>query len=98
MELNVHLDERFLHVLNMGSSVANKIVPVSPVTAKNTDLIFGTKGRRQKTLAVQTLDPLAVQNICFTPWHIFDVAGIDQFYLETACFENLKKRNPIHPR
>ena len=45
---------------------------------------------------MKILDPLAVAHIALAARHVFDVASIDQSDIDTASFEDLKKRNPIH--
>ena len=46
VQLDVHLGKGFLHVLNMGTGVADESVPLPPVTAQHTDIVFRAKGAR----------------------------------------------------
>ncbi len=46
---------------------------------------------------MQTLNPLAIQDIAFAPADILHLPGIDQQHLETHPLQDLENGNPIHP-
>ena len=46
VQLDVHLGEGFLHVLDVGAGVEDESIPLPPVTAQHTDIVFRAKGAR----------------------------------------------------
>ena len=44
---------------------------------------------------MQILKPLAILDIGFSTWNIFDMPGVDQHDLETIGIQYLKDGNPI---
>ncbi len=47
---------------------------------------------------MQLLEPLRVIDVRLPPWHLLDVAGIDQHDLEAASLKDLEYGNPVHAR
>ena len=96
-ELDIHLLQGFLHMLNMGGPVFNEHGPLTQVAAQHHDLGFWPEGGTQQPITVQALDPLAILHIALAPRHVLDVAGVDQIDLQTALFQQLEDRDPVHP-
>lgn len=58
-ELDVHLGERLLHMLNVTGGVANECIPMTPETAYGTDLGRWAEGGAKQANGVEVLQPLA---------------------------------------
>jgi hypothetical protein len=44
---------------------------------------------------MKVLNPLAVGNIGLPAWHVLDVMGVDEPYVNLALLQNLKQRDPV---
>jgi len=98
VQVQIHLIQRLLHVLNMFDRHPDQIVSMAEETAELADVLRRTKRRRQQPIRMQLLEPSTIEAIRFrTPRDIFDVAGIDESDLKASGLEDLKQWNPVHP-
>ena len=72
LELDVHLGQRLLHVLDMVGSVLHQHGPMPQVAAQTPDVRVWPEGSRQQSVGVQLLQPLAVQHVGLAPRHVLD--------------------------
>ena len=97
-QLDVHLRERLLHALHLPALASQKHPALAPQRAQHTNFFARTKRATKQSVGHELLQPLAVQHIGFAARDIFDVARIDQKYFETARFQKLEQRDPVHAR
>ena len=96
-EQQVHLDEGFLHPLDIGAGGLDEDVAVTHERAKGEDRPGGAEAPAQQADTVQLPQPLAILNVALAPRHVFDVAGVDEQDLEAAGFEDVVDRDPVDP-
>lgn len=96
-QLQVHLDQSLLHVLDVAGLVAEEHVPLPRHRAQGTKIALGLKRALQQAEGHQLLQPLAIEHVRFAPGHALDVAGIDQEDGETPRFQQIVEGNPVHP-
>jgi len=82
-------------MLDMRGGVADQIHPLPDVAAQGTNLLWRSKSSFQKTIGVQSLQPLAIQYIAFAARYVLDMTGIDQLYLKSLALQDFKNGNPI---
>ena len=87
MNLEVHLIERLVDMLNVPAGVAHERVALAPECSHATHFGGGAKSRPEETNGVQVLEPLAVHHVCFATGHVLHVAGIDQANLDLRLLE-----------
>ena len=95
VDLEVHLGEGFLDVLDMAAGITGEGGPMPEEGAHGANLFGGPKAGAQQTDRVQILKPLAVTDVGFATGEIFAVAGIDQTDFQAGGFEDLEEGNPI---
>src|SRR6516164_2226254 len=98
MNLQIHLIQRLLHVLEVDGGQLNQVVSMPPQRADGADFLVGAERTAQKTYGVQMLNPLAVFHVGLSARHVFQVLSVDQAGLDLPLFQDLKQRNPIHAR
>jgi hypothetical protein len=81
---------------DMGGAMLNEVGAMAQEGAQRHQVRFGPKGGRQQAIAVQGLNPLAVQHITFPSGDPLEGLSTDQAAVETAGFKFLKQWNPIH--
>src|SRR5712671_2920176 len=98
MELDVHLIQGFLHVLDVNRCHLNQSVAMAKNRTDIADRLFWPEGRAKQAHCVQVLKPLAILDVCLPPWYVLHMTGIDKKNLESPRFEQLEKRYPVHAR
>jgi len=98
MQLDVHLIERFLHVLNVDRCHLHETLAMSPKGPESTDGLRGAVGGAEKAYRMEVLQPLAIGDVGFAARHVLDMTGVDQAHPEAAVFQDLKERNPENAR
>jgi hypothetical protein len=96
VQLNVHLHQRLLHVLDVRGCVLDHAFAMAKVRSQRRDLRSRTEARPQKPVRVQLLDPLGIVDVRLPPRHILRVPRVDKQDLEAFRLENLEDRNPVH--
>ena len=94
-ELEVHLLEGFLHVLNLAGAALNQVGPVADEGAQGADVFGGTEGGAEEAVGVKLLNPLAVEDVGLAAGDVLDVTRVDQVNLETLFFEDFVDGNPV---
>jgi hypothetical protein len=95
MELEVHLHEGFLHMLDVCRRILDEPFPVAQVGPKTGDVRARAEAGSQKPELMQLLKPLGVVVIGLPSGYLFYFTGIHQDYLETVGFKDFKDRDPV---
>ena len=95
VELNIHLCQRLLHVLDVRSCVFQKTLALTHVGSQLRNLSFGPKTGPQQSKRMEPLQPLRIADIGFAPRHVLGIARIDKTHSKPACIEKLEDRNPV---
>ena len=98
VQVEMHLIQRLLHVLNMLDRHLEEILPMAEETAEPANVLRRAKRGGQQPIAMQLLQPPTIAAIRFgASRDILDVAGIDESDLKASGLEDLKQWNPVHP-
>ena len=95
MNLQIHLGERFVHVLDMLRGHLHQLLAMAHDGTHRTDLIFGPEGGAQQSHRMKELNPLTLVPVGAAARHVFHVPRIDEAGPETSLLEHLVHRNPI---
>jgi hypothetical protein len=90
MNVQVHLIQRLLHMLQVNGRNLDQTVPVPPERTNRTDLVIRPKRSPKETNGVEVLQPLTILHICFPPGYIPDVLSVDQHDLDAPFLKNLE--------
>jgi len=63
MELQVHLRQRLLHVLNVGRGVVQQPFPLAQIGSQDRDLALRLETAAQQAVGVQSLEPLGIADL-----------------------------------
>jgi hypothetical protein len=63
--------------------------------AEDADIIGGAEGALKKTVSMELLDPLAVEDISLAAGDVLDMTGVDEEDLKTALVEDFKDGDPV---
>ena len=91
-KLQVHLRQGLLHMLDMRGRITHQIHPLPHIGAQGAHLLGRAEGAFQQPIAVQPLQPLAVQHVALAAGHVLDMTGIDQPNLQPPALQDLKDR------
>src|SRR5689334_3833230 len=83
-------------MLHMNAGQLDQIVAMPHQRTDFADRLFGTKRGFQQTHRMQILKPLAIQHVGFATGNMVHMLGIDEMDFNTARFQNLKQRYPVH--
>ena len=95
MELNVHLGQRLLHMLDVRGRVLKKTLALTHVGSQLRNLSFGSKAGPQQSKRMEPLQPLGIADISLAPRHVLGVTRVDKKHSEPPCIEKLENRNPV---
>jgi len=95
-QLEIHLLQRLLHVLNLTGAALDQVVAMARQGAQGADVFGGTKGCLKQAVGVQLLNPLAVQDIRLATRHLLEVPRVDQVDTKAFGLEQVIDGNPIH--
>ncbi len=97
VQLHVHLIERLLDAQEVVAAGAHEALAVAHQGTHRADCGGRPEGCVEQSHAVQVLQPLAVLHVTLAPWHVLDMARVDQADLEAAALQDLEKRDPVDP-
>lgn len=98
VQVEMHVIQRLVPVLNMLDGPLDQIVARAEETAEPAQVLRRTKRRRQPAIRMQLLEPPTIQAIRFRAARdMLDVTSIDQGDRKPAGLEHLKERDPVHP-
>src|SRR2546430_16862200 len=89
VQMEIHLIQRLLHMLNMLHGHPDQIFPMAEQTAELANVLRRPKRRCQQAIRMQLLEPSTIEAIRFrAPRHIFDMARIDEGNLKASGLQN----------
>ena len=97
VQLQVHLRQRLLHVLDVRGGAIEQTLALAQVVAQRRDLGVRAEAGAQQPVFMQPLQPLGVADVGLAPRHVLGVAGVDQHDCETALLQHLVGRDPVDP-
>ena len=97
-QLQIHLQQRLLHVQDVRGAMLDQGGAVTEQTAQGAHLGIGSKRAAQQAQTVQLLNPLAIEHVALATGHMLEMPTIDQKHFEAARFEHFKDRNPVDAR
>jgi hypothetical protein len=97
-ELQIHLDERLLHPLDVHRGALHERVTMAQVRAQRDDRRRRAKAPAHKPNAVQITEPLRIGDVGLAPWQIADMPRVDQLHRDAPRLKDLVDRNPEDSR
>ena len=85
MEVQVHLGQRLLHVLNVGGRVIEQPLTLAQVCAQSGDLALRPEAAPQQPVLMQALQPLCVADVGLVSRDVLGVASIHQHTSNPRC-------------
>ena len=98
VQLQVHLHQGLLHVLDVRCRIIAQTLLVPQVGPDPDDRIPGPKACPEQPMFVQLLEPLSIVDVGLPSGHVLGMTGVHQQHLQPGLFENLEHRNPVHAR
>lgn len=95
VQLDVHLVQGFLHMLDVRGTVADKHIALAGNSAEASDLFCWTEGSGEQAVAVKLLEPLAIEDVGLFAGDVFHVAGIDEADFNASMLEDIIQRYPV---
>ena len=89
MQVQVHLIERLLDVLDPHGPAFDQALAMALQGAQPANGVFGAKRCPEQSVTVQLLQPLAILHVALTSRHMLDLSRIDQEDFKTCFFELL---------
>ncbi len=93
MELQVHLRQSFLHVLDVRARIVQQPFTLTQVAPQDGNLALQPETGPEQPILMQPLQPLGITDVGLASRHVLGVAGIDQDDLEAALVEDLEGRD-----
>jgi hypothetical protein len=94
VQLDIHLHQGLLHVLNVRGGIVQQPFSLAQVGAQCRQLAFRSEAGPQQPVFVQP-QPLNIADIGLATRDVLGVTGVDQHHFEAALIENLERRNPV---
>jgi hypothetical protein len=98
VKLHVHLLESLVHQENLARAAVDDPFALAPVGPQAGDVLGRTESLGQKSVAVELLAPLAVQNVGLAAADMPCLTAIEKKRLETSVLQDLVHRHPVHTR
>lgn len=96
MQLQVHLHQRLLQVLDVRGSVFCQTFALAHERTQGGDLRFRAETATEQAVGVQLAQPSRVVHIGFAAWHVLGVAGIHEDDLEAMRLQDLEGWYPVN--
>jgi len=97
MQLQVHLGQRLLHVLDVRRRVVQQPLALPQVGAQSRHLGLRLEAWAQQAVFVQALQPFGVTDVGLAPWDVLGIPGVHQHHLEPTLLQDLVDRDPVDP-
>ncbi len=97
MQLQVHLGESLLHVLDMRGGILEQPLALTQIRAQFRNLGFRLEAGAQQAIGMEPLEPLRILHVRLAPGHLFGVPRIDQKHLKAVVLQDLEDRDPVNP-
>jgi hypothetical protein len=85
----------FLHVLDVSGAVAQEHIALTGDGAEAADLFGRAEGGSKQSVAVELLEPLAIEDIGLFARDVLHMAGINEADLDAGMLEDVIQRNPV---
>jgi len=95
-QLDVHLLQGLLHVLDLSCARLDHAVAMSYQRAHCANVFGRTEGGAQQPIRVQLLYPLAIQNVGLFARNVLEVARVDQIDFKPALLQHLTRTHLRH--
>jgi hypothetical protein len=95
VELEVHLLQAFMDVLDVLSAGAEEHGALAEETPQQDDIGGRAEGAVEQAEGVELLDPLTVEDVGLAAGDMLHTAGVDEFDVESAFFEDLEEGDPV---
>jgi len=95
VDLEIHLGQGLLKVLDVGGSVADQGGAMAQEGADGTDMFWRPEAGAEQPDRMEILEPLTIGDVGFAAGEIFAMAGVDQANFQSGGFEDLEEGNPI---
>ncbi len=96
LQLQIHLRQRFLHVLDVGRRVVQQPLPLAQVGPQGRDIRRGMEAGPQQSVGMQLLEPLGVVDVGLPAGHVLDIPRVDHEHLQASRLQHLEQRDPIY--
>ena len=77
VELQVHLRQRLLHVLDVRGSVIQQALALAQIGPHDRNFALRPEAGPEQSILMQTLQPLGVADVGLAAWHVLGIAGVD---------------------
>ena len=88
VELQVHLRQRLLHVLDMRGGIVQQALALAQVSPQSGGFTPELETGTQQAVLVQAAKPLGIAHIGLASRDMLGVTGVDEHHLEPALLEN----------
>src|SRR5664279_2828598 len=95
-QLDIHLRQRFLHVLDTHRRCRHQILSLPQITAQHTNLFGWPECLVQKPKGVQLLQPLAFLHIRFASRQSLGVLRMRHVHFQPVTFQHVIQCRPVH--
>ena len=96
MQLQVHVRESFLHVLNMRRGIIEMTLPQPQIATQSRNLTIWVKAGSKQPTGMESLNPLCVIHIGFASRHRTGITRIGEYDLKAVRFQYFVNRNPVN--
>ena len=98
MQLQVHLHQGLLHMLDVSGGILGEPFPLPHVGAQGGDLRLRAETATEQPVGMQLAQPSRIAHIGFAARHVLGVAGIHEDDLEAMRFQDLEGWDPVNAR
>lgn len=95
VELEVHLHQSLLHVLDMGSRILDQPFSLAQISKQRCDLCVGPKAPAQQAIGMQLAKPRRIANVGLSARDVLCITRVDQDHFEAVLLQNLVSRYPV---
>jgi len=96
MQLQVHLHQCLLHMLDVRGRIVQQPFALAQIIAQCSDPALRTKAGSQQPILVQTLQPLCVAHVALAAGHMFGISRIHQNHGEAALLQDFEDGDPVN--
>jgi hypothetical protein len=96
MQLQVHLRQGLLHVLNVCRRVIQQPLTLPQIGAQAGHFGLRPEAGTQQAVFVESLQPLCVADVGLPPRYVLRIPGVDHHHLKPSLFEDLEDRYPVN--
>ena len=98
VNLQVHLHQSLLHVLDMRCRILEQTLALTDIRSQLGDPTLGPKAGAQQTIRMKPLQPLRITDVGLASRHVFGIACVDDENRKTPGVEKFEDWNPVYAR